>query len=291
MKFLNFGSLNLDYVYQVEHMVGPGETLASADMQVFCGGKGLNQSIALARAGAEVYHAGLIGEEGRMLLEELQAAGVDCRFVRIIGERTGHAIIQVDETGQNCILLYGGANRCLSSEYIDEVLAAFGEGDVLVLQNEVNRLDEIVDKAYARGMEIVLNPSPFDDGLKAVDFNKISTLILNEVEGEQMTGETEAAKAAEQLSLRYPKLCVVMTLGEGGASIKRDVRFCHEPAFRVDAVDTTAAGDTFTGYFLAAQAEGMEDSMCLQLAQKAASVAVTRQGAAPSIPLREEVVL
>lgn len=291
MKILNFGSLNLDYVYQVEHMVRPGETLASADMQVFCGGKGLNQSIALARAGAEVYHAGLIGEEGRMLLEELQAAGVDCRFVRIIGERTGHAIIQVDESGQNCILLYGGANRCLSSEYIDEVLAAFGEGDVLVLQNEVNRLDEIVDKAYARGMEIVLNPSPFDDGLEAVDFNKVSTLILNEVEGEQMTGEAEAEKAAEQLSRRYPKLCVVMTLGEGGASIKRDVRFCHEPAFRVDAVDTTAAGDTFTGYFLAAQAEGMEDSMCLQLAQKAASIAVTRQGAATSIPRREEVVL
>lgn len=289
MRFLNFGSLNLDYVYQVDHMVQPGETLASGAMNIFCGGKGLNQSIALAKAGAEVYHAGLIGGEGAMLKDAMEEAGVCCDFVRTIKGRSGHAIIQVDQNGQNCILLYGGANRSVTSEYIDEVLAEFAAGDVLLLQNEINKLDEVVDKAHDRGMHIVLNPSPFDDALKAVDMSKISTLILNEVEGEQMTGEADPTKAMEWLGEHYPQMTVVMTLGEDGAVCRQGEAFVREPAYRVDVVDTTAAGDTFTGYFLVARAEGMDASECLKLAQKAASIAVTRAGAAPSIPVCSEV--
>ena len=289
MKFLNFGSLNLDYVYQVDHMVGPGETLASADMQVFCGGKGLNQSIALAHAGAQVYHAGLIGSEGGMLRQALEDAGVDCSLIKEVSTPTGHAIIQVNPAGQNCILLYGGANRCVTTAYIDEALAGFGEDDVLVLQNEINRLDEVVDKAYALGMKIVLNPSPFDDALRAVDFSKLSTMILNEVEGEQMTGEHEAEAILDALKEQYPGLNVVLTLGEEGAWYQNQDHRFWEPAYAVDVVDTTAAGDTFMGYFLAAQAEGLEGADSLRFAQKAASIAVSREGAAPSIPMRDEI--
>lgn len=289
MKILNIGSLNLDYVYQVPHMVQPGETLAANGRNVFCGGKGLNQSIALAKAGAEVCHAGLIGEEGDVLRQALVDAGVDCRYVKTIPCSTGHAIIQVDGEGQNCILLYGGANRSLTSAYIDDVLSGFCPGEMLLLQNEVNKLDEIVNKGWERGMKIVLNPSPFDDALKAVDLNKVSMLILNEVEGEQMTGERVPEAILGKLKQLCPQTEIVLTLGSEGACFQQGETLIRQPAYMVDVVDTTAAGDTFTGYFLAGLTEELTAEACLDLAQKAASIAVSRSGAAPSIPTRNEI--
>ena len=289
MKILNLGSLNLDYVYQVDHMVQPGETLSSLDMQIFCGGKGLNQSLALAKAGAEVYHGGLIGEEGSILRATLQEAGVDCQFVRTIEGSTGHAIIQVDRNGQNCILLYGGTNRMLTSAYIDEVLDAFEPGDMLLLQNEVNRLDEIVEKAYNKGMKIVLNPSPFDDAVKSVDLSKISLFLMNEVEGNQITGEIDPAQILEVMKRDYPQAEVVLTMGAEGAWYQNGDVLLQQAVYQVEVVDTTAAGDTFTGYFLATQAEGMDVAVSLDMAAKASSIAVTRAGAAPSIPYRNEL--
>lgn len=291
MKILNFGSLNLDYVYSVDHMVTGGETLCSEDLNLFCGGKGLNQSIALARAGAQVFHAGLIGEEGGPLRDALQAAGVDCGYVRTVAGRSGHTIIQVDKSGQNCILLYGGANRAVTESFIDQVLADFGPGDLLLLQNEINLLDQIIDRAYGRGMEIALNPSPFDGNLAGCDLGKIGLFLLNEVEGFQMTGEMEAPLILDRLAELYPAAEVVLTLGGDGCVYRKGDRRWSQPAFSVEAVDTTAAGDTFTGYFLAARAEGLSPEECLRLASKAAAIAVTRPGASPSIPLRAEAAV
>lgn len=291
MKILNFGSLNLDYVYNVDHMVTEGETLCSDDLNLFCGGKGLNQSIALARAGAKVFHAGLIGSEGGVLTDTLCSSGVDCRYVREVPGRSGHTIIQVDKSGQNCILLYGGANRSVTAEFVDEVLDGFGPGDLLLVQNEVNMLDRIIDGAYGRGMEIALNPSPFDGNLDICDMSKISVFLLNEVEGFQMTGETEAAAILDRLAELYPQAEIVLTLGGDGCMYQKGSLRCAQAACSVKAVDTTAAGDTFTGYFLAARAEGLAAEDCLRLASKAAAIAVTRQGAAPSIPLRSEVIV
>ena len=188
MKVLNMGSLNLDYVYQVDHILTGGETLASGGMEVFPGGKGLNQSIALAKAGVPVYHAGLIGEEGQMLLDICGGSGVDTRYIRRIPGNSGHTIIQVDRQAQNCILLYGGSNRAFTREYIDEVLEGFEAGDVLLLQNEINLVDYAVEKGWERGMKVVLNPSPMDDKLDAVDMKKVSLFLLNEVEGAQIAG-------------------------------------------------------------------------------------------------------
>ena len=141
MKVLNFGSLNLDYVYQVESILIPGETQASKSRQIFCGGKGLNQSIALAKAGIPVYHAGLIGEGGEPLLEVCKENGVNTEFIRQIPGPCGHTVIQVDENGQNCILLFGGSNRSMTKEFVDTVLNSFEEGDIILLQNEINELD------------------------------------------------------------------------------------------------------------------------------------------------------
>ncbi len=292
MRILNFGSLNLDYVYQVDHFVQPGETLAAGSQAVHPGGKGLNQSIALARAGAKVCHAGCLGQGGEPLEKLLQENGVDTAFLLPVEELQGNAVIQVTPSGENCILLFGGSNRCITAEQIDRTLAGFSSEDYLILQNEVNNLPLLVEKACERGMKILLNPSPCNGELKAVDFGKLSWLLVNEVEAFQLTGEKEPEKAWKKLHEAYPQLSVLITLGSAGSMAYRvedgSTESVRQPAFRVQAVDTTAAGDTFTGFFVGALLAGRSLQEGMRLAAMASAIAVTRPGAAGSIPFLEE---
>ena len=290
MKVLNIGSMNLDLVYSVDHIVQPGETEASFALDTFLGGKGLNQSMALAKAGVEVYQGGMIGEDGQVFLDACQEYGVKADYIRTVPGKSGHAVIQRDKNAQNCILLYGGANQMLTEEYVDEVLANFSAGDILLLQNEVNQMPYIVDRAYEKGMQIALNPSPFNEKLDAVDMKKIRIFLLNEVEGNQVTGLTDPDEIIAEMLKRFPQAKIVLTLGKDGA-IYADAEQKHfQPIFKVKAVDTTAAGDTFTGYFLAGLLDGMAVPEILKMSAKASSIAVTRAGAVPSIPYRDEVV-
>ena len=281
--------MNLDHVYTVDHIVQPGETEASLEMQDFLGGKGMNQSVALAKAGVATYQGGMIGPDGQPFLDACAAYGVNADYIRKIAVPTGHAIIQRDKNAQNCILLYGGANQCLTEEYVDEVLADFGADDILLLQNEVNMMPYIVDKAYERGMTIALNPSPFNEKLEAVDMGKISIFLLNEVEGGQITGLTQPDDIIAKLLEMYPSARIVLTLGGDGAVYADAHQKHYQPIFKVQAVDTTAAGDTFSGYFLAGLCEGMDIPAVLRMSAKASSIAVSREGAVPSIPYRAEV--
>ena len=290
MQVLNFGSLNLDYVYQVESILIPGETQASKSRQIFCGGKGLNQSIALAKAGIPVYHAGLIGEGGEPLLEVCKENGVNTEFIRQIPGPCGHTVIQVDENGQNCILLFGGSNRSMTKEFVDTVLDSFEEGDIILLQNEINELDYIIDRAYEKHMMIILNPSPFDNALENCDLSKISLFLMNEIEGFQITGEKEPDKILAKVKALYPKAKVVLTLGGDGSVYQDETGIYRQGIFKVKAVDTTAAGDTFTGYFISSIIDGLPVQDGLELAAKASAIAVSRPGATASIPLRSEVV-
>lgn len=290
MKVLNIGSMNLDHVYTVDHIVEPGETQSSTQLQLFLGGKGMNQSVALAKAGVEVYQGGMIGADGGVFLDACREYGIHADYIRTVDARTGHAIIQIDKNAQNCILLYGGANQALTEAYVDEVISQFDSGDILLLQNEVNLLPYIVDRGYAQGMKIVLNPSPFDDKLKAVDMTKISLFLLNEIEGYQLTGCREPDAIIDSIRERFPHAAVVLTLGSDGA-VYADQSCKHfQPIFPIKAVDTTAAGDTFTGYFIAGLAQGMEIPDILRMSAKASSIAVSRAGAVPSIPYRDEVI-
>jgi len=289
MKVLCFGSLNLDYVYAVDHIVRLGETEDSAGLSVNCGGKGLNQSIAIARAGFPVWHAGLVGEDGAELVAQCVRNGVNTDFVRTVEGRSGHTIIQVDKDGNNSIVLFGGANRRMTREFIREVIGAFREGDMIILQNEINLLPEIIDEAYEQGMKIVLNPSPYSDNLRECDLGKVSYFFLNEIEGEQMTGEREPERILPAIHEMYKKAKVVLTLGEDGAMYSDGQVICRQEAFRVKAVDTTAAGDTFSGYFVSALIRGMMPQEGLALAARAAAMAVTKPGALDSIPTLAEV--
>ena len=290
MKVLNFGSLNLDYVYQVEHILIPGETQASKSRNIFCGGKGLNQSIALAKAGIPVYHAGMIGEGGEALIEVCHENGVDTSFIRKIDGPSGHTVIQVDEEGQNCILLFGGANRSITKGFVDEVLGNFEKGDILLLQNEISELDYIIDRAYEKEMMIILNPSPYNSDLKSCDLGKVSLFLVNEIEGFQITGKKEPQEILAEIKKIYPGAKVVLTLGGDGALYQDETGIYRQGIYKVKAVDTTAAGDTFTGYFISSILDDLPAQEGLDLAAKASAIAVSRPGATASIPLRKEVL-
>ena len=290
MRVLNMGSLNIDYVYTVDHIILPGETEATGSRNVFLGGKGINQSCALAKAGVEVWHGGLIGEEGKLFLDACDEYGVNRTFIRTVDGPNGHTVIQIDKNAQNSILLFGGANQKFTEAFIDEILSHFTAEDILLLQNEVNLLPYMVDRAYQKGMTIVLNPSPFNDKLKAVDMGKISIFILNEVEGFQLTGKTDPDEILSQMHSLYPNARIMLTLGKDGAVFSDGQSRIYQPIFPVQAVDTTAAGDTFTGYFLAGLVEGLPMEQVLIQSAKASSICVTRPGAVPSIPYRSEVI-
>lgn len=294
MKILCFGSLNIDYTYSVEHFVGRGETLSSGGLCTFSGGKGLNQSIALARAGAKVFHAGAIGKDGDFLIRELSEAGVDTSFIKVREDiRTGHAIIQNSADGDNCILLFGGANRSVCDEEADEVLSHFEKGDMIVLQNEISSLSHIIRKAKEIGMSIVLNPSPIDEAVLSTDMGLADILMLNEVEAGRILEENieDGEKGARLLHEKFPETAIVLTMGKKGSWYCGGKEEYHQDIFPVKAVDTTAAGDTYTGFFLAGIAEGLCVPKAMELASKASSISVTRKGASPSIPERKETML
>jgi len=289
MKILNFGSLNQDYVYKVDHFVQPGETILSDQLDIFSGGKGLNQSIALARAGATVFHAGKIGSDGQKLLEFLTDNHVDTRFIRQAGCPGGHALIQVDRTGQNCIILFGGANQQIEESDIDQTLEYFSAGDILLLQNEINNTGLIMRKAHERGLRIGFNPSPITDDLLLYPLQFVEWFILNEIEAEVLSQETDPDQMAARIVERYPQSAVILTLGGKGAQYHDRVKTVYQEAQTVPVADTTAAGDTFTGYFLASLAERRPVEEALKIATAAAAICVSRPGASSSIPWREEL--
>ena len=289
MKMLVFGSLNIDHTYRVPHLVRAGETLSSTAYQRNAGGKGLNQAIALARAGQAVSMAGAIGRDGLFLKDYLASFGVDTSLVRVAEEATGHAVIQLDADGQNAIFLYGGANQAMTAQSIREALSAFENGDFVLLQNEINLLDEIVAQAKARGMRVILNPSPMSERLPRL-ISRVDWLILNEVEGEELTGCSDSSAIADRLLAEAPDLRVVLTLGVRGSLYADQNWRCCQPAVTVRAVDTTAAGDTFTGFFFTSILAGKDVAYALNLAAHASAIAVTRPGAGGSIPSMDEVL-
>lgn len=289
MKILNFGALNLDYVYAVDHIVKQGETISSTGLDVFPGGKGLNQSVAFARAGAHVYHAGTVGLDGGILLQTCKENNIDTAFIRTAKIRSGNAIIQVARGGENSIVLFGGANRQNTTEHIDRTLTCFGKGDLLVLQNEINLIGYIINKAFSIGMQIALNPSPFDKDIKCCDFSKVSYFFINEVEGEQIAGKKQPDKILAFIKKTYPKIKTILTLGKDGAFFQHGDFMHHQGIFETNVVDTTAAGDTFIGYFLAEITRGQTPQDALRIASAAAAITVSRKGAVTSIPWRNEL--
>jgi ribokinase len=290
MKVLNFGSLNIDQVYSVDHIVREGETIASYDYRQFCGGKGLNQSVALALAGTEVYHAGKIGREGVFLIDRLKKAHVDTSFIEISDkEPTGQAIIQVDRSGQNSIILLGGANQSITEEQAEKTIEHFSGGDYLLLQNEVSSIPTMIKRAKGKGMTVFFNPAPMNNRVLSYPIELVDYFIINEVEGSVLTEEKETDNIIQAMRGKFPKAAIILTLGDEGSIYADRCTTIHIPAVPAVPVDTTAAGDTFIGYFITAIINGSTIEKSIKTATKAASICVTRKGAADSIPKRDEV--
>lgn len=288
-KIINFGSINIDHVYRVPHLVKPGETLSSLDLVTGLGGKGANQSVAIARAGVSVAHVGRVFKGDTWAVALLASTGVDTDNIALIEGASGHAIIQVDDQGENAIVLHGGANQSFSIADIESALNHNQQARYLLMQNETNLLAEAFELAQAKGIKIVLNPAPMTDNIKDLPLAKLDTLIVNRGEAEALCGAADIDQMTQQMAALAPQTRVVVTLGGDGAMLLANGEVTHINSPSVDVVDTTGAGDTFVGYFLAGVADGMNDHDALQRACLAGSIAVTRQGAITAIPDRSEV--
>lgn len=289
MRVYNFGSLNIDRVYSTDHFVQPGETLTCTSYSEFAGGKGLNQSVALARAGAAVCHIGKIGKDGMFLKELLAGDGVDITNISIADEPSGHAVIQVDNNAENAILLYGGANQSITQDELKSALERTSVGDWLLLQNEINRVDEILLSAAAKGLRIFFNPAPMTSHVHSFPLDVVNWLIVNELEGEMITGEQSPENILQSVVSKYPAISVLLTLGSKGVHFADKSNHFYVPAEPVTPVDTTGAGDTFIGYFIAEIALGSSVKKAMLTASRAAAICVGRSGAAASIPFRKEL--
>ncbi|MDR1748871.1 MAG: ribokinase [Spirochaetaceae bacterium] len=292
MKVLVYGSLNIDLIFSVGHIVRPGETISGTALTRSAGGKGANQAAALAKAGVPVKLAGKIGQDGEFLLSLLESYGADTSLVTVYGGATGQAIIQLDENRQNAIILYGGGNREITEGEIKAVISGFSAGDMIVLQNEISHTAEIIRQAKSRGMKICLNPSPYDGSVESLPLDMVDIFFVNEIEGAALAGEPPSAAVPavlEKLAGRFPSAEILLTAGKDGAYYAfREIR-AKGTIMDVPVVDTTGAGDTFTGYFLAARLRGYTEQQALDTACRAASIAVSRPGAMEAVPLASEV--
>lgn len=289
MRIVNLGSMNLDHVYAVTHFVRGGETILSGGLTDCAGGKGLNQSVAAARSGAEVCHIGMLGVGGEPLRALLEEAGADTSLLRPCDAPQGHTVIQVTPDGQNSIIVFGGSNREVTPAYLDEVLPQFQAGDYLMLQNEVSHLPYALEAAKRQGLRVILNASPINDELLSLDLRGIEWLVVNELECMALAGEQEVWPAYGALKEKLPGTGILLTLGGDGSVCWKDGEEVRQQAYPTRAVDTTGAGDTFVGYFAGSLAQGLSRQEAMALSSMAASIAVSRPGAAPSIPKMAEV--
>ena len=284
MKVLNFGSINKDFIYSVNDFVKPGETISSIRYNIKIGGKGLNQSVGISKAGQKIYHAGIINKDDTFILDKLNKWNINCENILLSNNPTGHAIIQVDKKGENSIIIHGGANHDVNIKFIKSVLSKFDSGDILVLQNEINNIKEIIDRAHHKKMKIVFNPAPFNNEILSYDLNKISTLILNQTEGEALSKEKKPDGILKVLNSKFNNTEIILTLGEKGSLYSFKDELVKIKAHKLDTVDTTGAGDTFIGYYVAGIASKKSKKDNLNRASKAAAIATTKLGGAESIP-------
>lgn len=276
MTVYNLGSINIDHFYRVPHIPAPGETLAAVSHTTGLGGKGANQSVAVARAGARVIHIGTVGPDGTPWVDRMAEYGVTPCVARV-ETATAHANICVDTAGENMIVIYAGANREQSLTHLKTAMADGASGDFLLLQNETNLTFEAAQLARQKGMQVIYSAAPFDVEAVRQMLPIIDTLVLNEVEAMQL------ASALGDVDVP------AMLITRGGDGVTwRGGEEVSQPAFAVTPVDTTGAGDCFIGYVAAGLDQGLSLAQALRRASAASAIQVTRHGTADAIPTKDE---
>ena len=291
------GSLNMDLVARAPRIPQPGETIIGRDFRNVPGGKGANQAVAAARLGAEVSMVGRVGGDAfaEPLLENLAADGIDHTYVTRDGEAaTGVALIVVDDAGENSIVVASGANARFSPADVEAAEGAVAKADVVLLQLEspLETVTRAAEVAHAHDVPVILNPAPAQQ-LPDTLLSLVDVLIPNESEtallSDMPVDDREEAEAAAAALLALGVGTVILTLGERGALLAQAEGATLVPAFSVDAVDTTAAGDAFVGGFAVALAEGRRHLEAVRWGNAAGALATTKMGAQPSLPTREAV--
>lgn len=281
----NLGSINADNFYHLPHLPAPGETLAATEFTQGLGGKGANMSVAAARAAARVMHIGAVGFDGTWALQRLLEYGVDTPHITVVDVPTGHANISIDANGENSIVLFGGANQIITDQMIGAALTEASPGDTLLMQNETNGQVYAARTAKTLGLKVAYAAAPFDADAVSKVMEYVDLLVLNAVEADQLRFAT--GQGLDDL----PVADIVVTLGaEGCKWVSNKAKTTKTyPAYTVDPVDTTGAGDTFTGYLVAALDRGMGMEDAIDLASRAGALMVTRHGTADVIPDLKEI--
>ena len=291
------GSLNMDLVTRAPRLPVGGETLIGHSFATVSGGKGANQAVAAARLGAQVAMVGCVGDDdyGVQLRDALLAEQIDCQAVSTVDGSSGVALIVVDDNSQNAIVIVAGANGAMTPAVIDRFDAVLQAADVIICQLEIPdaTVGHALKRARALGKIVILNPAPASRPLPADWFAAIDYLIPNESEAAALSGmPVDSLQSAESAATRLIAMGagkVIVTLGAQGSLFANGQGFEHFPAPKVQAVDTTAAGDTFVGGFAAALANGQSEASAIRYGQIAAALSVTRAGAQPSIPTMFDV--
>lgn len=285
MTIYNLGSINADHIYSVPHLPHPGETLSASNFFTGLGGKGINQSVAAARAGSKVVHIGAVGGDGQWAADKIEGYGIDAQHIAKVDTSTGHAIVNVDQNGENAIVIYAGANHCLTKGQIIDAMENAEAGDILLLQNETLLQSQAAEIAQKKGMKVIYSAAPFSVSAVREVLNAITILLMNRVESEQLCTGLET----DLNDLPVPD--IVVTKGAEGVDWVRSGvdNIKHTPSFSVTAIDTTAAGDTFAGYFAAGLDQGKSMEQAMLFGSAAAAIKVTRTGTADAIPARVEV--
>lgn len=288
MAIWNLGSINTDHLYRVPHIPAPGETILAQGLETGLGGKGANMSVAAARAGALVNHIGAVGPDGQWALTRLMEYGVDTRRIASLEHPTGHAIISLDAAGENAIVVFPGANVHIEKDAVGLALSEASNGDLLVMQNETNCQAFAAETGSQLGLKVAYAAAPFQASAVKQVLPFLDILVLNEIEMAQLQAATGLNPSAEMgvdtvVVTKGPQGCTLYEAKSGWAAQEFD-------AIKVEAVDSTGAGDTFTGYFLAALDRGATSKEAVELAIKAAALMVTRLGTADVIPDLKEVL-
>lgn len=285
MAIFNLGSINADNFYKVPHLPQPGETQAATAHHTGLGGKGANQSVAAALAASHVKHIGATGSDGQWAVDRLAGFGVDVTHISQVETPTAHAIINVDDSGENAIVVFPGANQKQSLTKAKTAIATAQKGDILLLQNETNLQVEVAQEAKRRGMYVIYSAAPFSAEAARLMLPYTDLLVVNEVEAGQLT-KALGVKMAE-----IPVKSLLITRGSKG-SLWRDRETGQEvfvPSFKVTPVDTTGAGDCYIGYTAAGLDQGLPFDLAMRLGTAAAALKVTKYGTADAIPTRGEV--
>lgn len=290
MRVLNYGSMGIEYLYHVDQLGSPYSVVTEREENYE--GRGLLQSIALSRAGAHIYMAGMVGDmDGMPIIDSCDKNYIDYRYIYKLKAISGHSIVQQDPEGNRSVMHVCGANMMQSRDRINYTLKDFGPEDFLLLQNEINLLDVLIEKGAERGMKIVLNPAPYTDAIAKCDLSKVNYFIMNLEDAQKLTGQETPEEIMAYMKETYPQSVTVLRRGADGLDYQGPEGLFHQRGYYPkQIVDPRSAENTFVAYFIEGLIQNQSMERRLEVIARAEAFTVSHKGESQSIPSAVEVM-